>query len=75
MDMLTRKSYPKKELFRLVFSSNGLLLEGKNPLNGRGVYLYKSKESIAEARRRKLLEKRFRLADCEEIYKAMEERL
>ena len=75
MDILTRKSHPKTELFRLVFSSNQLLLEEESPLKGRGVYLYKSKESIALARKKKLLERRFRLADCESLYKQMEERI
>ena len=75
MDILSRKSFPRRELFRLVFSSEGLLLEGERPLKGRGVYLRKSQESIDLARKKKLLERRFHLADCEAIYKQMEEKL
>ena len=74
MDLLSRKSFPKAELFRLVFSDHELLLEKDRPLKGRGVYLKKDKESIALARKKKLLERRFRLADCEAIYLEMEER-
>ncbi len=75
MDILSRKSYPKKELFRLVFIKGALLLEENSPLKGRGVYLKKDKESIAMARKKKLLEKRFRLASCEDVYLKLEERL
>lgn len=75
MDMLSRKSYPKTELFRLVFTTDGLLLEGKSPLKGRGVYLLRSKESLDAAKRKKLLERRFGLADCKAIYEQMEENL
>ena len=75
MDMLSRKSYPKTELFRLVFDHDVLLLEGKSPLKGRGVYLLRSKESLETARKKKLLERRFGLADCQAIYEQMEENL
>ncbi len=74
-DILSRKSYPKKELFRLVFLNHELLLEEDRPLKGRGVYLKKDKESVALARKKKLLERRFRLEDCDAIYLQMEERL
>ncbi len=75
IDILSRKSYPKKELFRLVFLDHQLLLETDCPLKGRGVYLKKDKENIALARKKKLLERRFRLQDCDAIYSEMEERL
>lgn len=75
MDILSRKSYPKKELFRLVFHGQTLLLEKESPLKGRGVYLKKDRESIASARTKKLLERRFRLKDCADAYLEMEERL
>ncbi len=74
-DILSRKSYPKKELFRLVFLNHELLLEEDRPLKGRGVYLKKDKESVALARKKKLLERRFRLEECDAIYLQMEERL
>ncbi len=75
MDILSRKSYPKKELFRLVFLNHELLLEKDSPLKGRGVYLKKDKDSVASARKKKLLERRFRLDNCDSIYSEMEERL
>ena len=75
MDIMSRKSYPKKELFRLVFLEHELLLEKDSPLKGRGVYLKKDKASVANARKKKLLERRFRLEDCDAIYLEMEERL
>ena len=75
MDIMSRKSYPKKELFRLVFLNHELLLEKDSPLKGRGVYLKKDKASVANARKKKLQERRFRLEDCDAIYLEMEERL
>ena len=75
IDILSRKSYPKKELFRLVFLNHELLLEEDRPLQGRGVYLKKDRESVAAARKKKLLERRFRLDDCDHVYLEMEERL
>ena len=75
MDLLSRRVYPKSDLFRLVLVSGSLRLEGERPLLGRGVYLKKDKESLGKAKAKRLLEKRFRLDDCSFVYEEMEGKL
>lgn len=72
MDIATRKSYPKQELFRLVLSSGKPTLDETGTLPGRGVYLHKSLESIAIAKKKHLLEKKFSGADCSSLIEELE---
>lgn len=46
-DALTRKRYPKNELFRLVKGPNGVLtLDQEGTAKGRGVYVLKDLKTI-----------------------------
>ncbi|MCH3966493.1 MAG: DUF448 domain-containing protein [Bacilli bacterium] len=46
MDVLTRKTYPRKDLYRLVVREEEVLFDKDNTLPGRGFYLYRDKEKI-----------------------------
>ena len=55
--LATYKSYPKKELFRIVRTPEGEIKvdDEKGKLNGRGAYLSKNIEAIKIARDTKVL--------------------
>lgn len=46
MDLLTRKSYPRNKLVRLVLVEGKLTLDLDNKLQGRGIYFLKDKDTI-----------------------------
>ena len=67
--LATNKSFPKNELIRIVKTPNGEVkidLSGK--LNGRGAYLYKSKEAIEIAFKKKVLSKALECEIDESLY-------
>lgn len=74
MDALSRKRYPKSELFRIVGTPSPRL-EGELPLPGRGVYLHKDKATVELSRKKRILEKAFQGQDCQHVYDCMEEKL
>lgn len=68
--------WPKKELIRIVRSKEGeisLDSTGKKP--GRGAYLCKNPDCLKKARKAKRLERAFRCAIPEEVYRRLEEEL
>lgn len=46
MDLLSRKQFPREELFRLVLQEGKLLLDLSYSLKGRAVYVKKDVETI-----------------------------
>lgn len=58
MDLLTRKSYPKQELLRLVFSDGKLIYDKDGNLPKRGIYIHKDSQTIEKVFQKGLL-KRF----------------
>lgn len=73
MDILTRKSYPIDELFRLTITDDGLVLELDSSRKGRGLYLHKDKNTIEAAKKKKLLLRY--LKDEEKLNQLIEEML
>lgn len=68
--------WPKKELIRIVRNKEGeisLDSTGKKP--GRGAYLCKNPDCLKKARKAKRLERAFRCAIPEEVYRRLEEEL
>ena len=56
--LVSNKSYPKMELFRVVKTNeNVVLLDMTGKVNGRGAYIHKDADSIEKARKTKVLEK------------------
>ena len=49
MCVVCRQMKPKTELLRIVNSDSGVVVDGTGKLNGRGVYLCKSKQCVAKA--------------------------
>ncbi len=57
MDILSRKSYPREELFRLVKQEGKLILDLEGSLPGRGVYVCKDAETLEKVFQKGLLRK------------------
>lgn len=57
MDLLTRKIYPKAELFRLVKQDGKLCYDKKGDLPGRGIYLHKDRETLEKVFKKGLLKR------------------
>lgn len=57
MDLATRKTYPREELFRLVVQGGKILLDKDGNLPGRGIYVLKDGNSIAKIFRKGMLKR------------------
>ena len=56
-DIVSRNSYSKENLIRLVIMDNKLTIDENNCLKGRGFYIKKDVETISIARKKNLLKK------------------
>lgn len=73
-DIVSKKSFPKGELFRIALLEE-LTLDLENKLGGRAVYVHKDLETIQKCKKKRILEKLAKGNDLEGLYKAMEESL
>lgn len=65
----TGESLPKKELLRIVRTPQGeVVIDESGRQNGRGAYLKRSKEALAQAKKRKALSRALECEIPEEIY-------
>lgn len=63
------ESKPKKELIRIVKTSEGeILIDKTGKKNGRGAYICYSKECLEKAIKTKRIEKEFETSISEDIY-------
>ncbi len=71
--LATNKSYPKKELFRVVKTpTNEVVLDISGKANGRGAYISMNFEAIELAKKSNCLGKALEIEIPEEIYTRME---
>ncbi len=71
--LATNKSYPKKELFRVVKTpTNEVVLDISGKANGRGAYISMNFEAIELAKKSNCLAKALEIEIPEEIYTRME---
>ena len=72
----TNTQYPKMEMFRIVRTpENEVFIDKTGKLRGRGVYVSKNKEAIANARKRQLLDRFLEIKVPDEIYDKLVELL
>ncbi len=65
----SRKPYDRQSMFRVVKTPNHeIKIDLDGNIQGRGAYLSKDKEVITNAKKRHILEKALRVADCQIIY-------
>lgn len=71
--VVTNEKLEKKELLRIVKTTNGEIipdLTGK--INGRGAYIKKDLEVLEKAKKTKILERRLESSISEEVYDKIE---
>ncbi|HAN10400.1 MAG TPA: DUF448 domain-containing protein [Clostridiales bacterium] len=66
----------KRELIRIVKPSEGdIFVDLKGKANGRGAYICKSKKCLNDAKKKKTLERNFKVNISEELYEKLEEQI
>lgn len=67
---------PKKELVRVVRSSDGVItLDLTGKANGRGAYICRSSDCLKKAQKSKRIERAFEVSIPDEIYNRMQEEI
>lgn len=72
--VVTREQFPKRELIRIVRNKEGFVsvdLTGK--ANGRGAYVQKDPDVIAQAQKRKVLERQLEVSIPQTVYDELTE--
>ncbi len=72
MDILTRKTFPKKSLLRLVRVDDVLVLDKDQTMPGRGIYLLAETETVSRLRKKNLLLRYSKKTDYEKLFEEME---
>lgn len=71
-----REEFKKHQLIRIVRTPEGLYVVDKTgKMNGRGTYICTNKECLKKLIKNKLLNRAFKTAISDEVYKAVEESL
>lgn len=66
--VVTKERLPKRELVRVVRSSDGVTVDMTGKLNGRGAYLKIDKDVFEKARKSKILDKHLEVNVPDEVY-------
>ena len=67
--IVTKEKLPKKELLRIVRTTEGTIVPDESgKINGRGAYIKKDIEVLKKARKSKILEKVFETNISEDVY-------
>ncbi len=70
--VVTQERLPKKELVRIVRTTNGTVeLDLTGKLNGRGAYLQKKKETVELAMKSKILSRALECEIPQEVYEEL----
>ncbi len=74
MCAVTREMKPKNELIRLVRTSDGKIkIDDNKHISGRGVYISRSLDVLALAKKKKALNRAFKCEISDDIYNELEE--
>lgn len=73
MCVVSREKLPKKELIRVVRTSDGVVIDETGKVNGRGAYVKKDLNVIEKAEKTKVLEKHLEASIPTEIYDKLKE--
>ena len=67
--IVTKEKLPKKELLRIVRTTEGTIVPDESgKINGRGAYIKKDIEVLGKAKKSKILEKVFETNISEDVY-------
>ena len=75
MCVVTREKYLKEDLFRVVKTSQGVILDKEGKIEGRGAYIKKDLKTIELAFKRKSLNKALRCEVKEDVYLSLVQEL
>jgi len=71
--VISNEQYPKQEMIRVVKDKEGnISVDTTGKANGRGAYLKLTKENVAKARQRRVLERQFEVKEIESVYAQLE---
>ena len=73
MCVVSREKLPKKELIRVVRTSDGVVIDETGKVNGRGAYVKKDLNVIEKAEKTKVLERHLEVSIPTEIYDKLKE--
>ena len=65
----------KKDLVRIVASENGAVIDTTQKLNGRGAYLCRDEKCIANAQKRKALDRAIQINVSDDFYELLKKEL
>ncbi len=66
-DILTRKTYPKNELFRFVKRDGYLIFDKDYSMEGRGYYIHKDEKSILSLKNKNAFTRIGRISDLDKL--------
>ena len=72
MCVVTKEKYPKKELIRIVKTTEGVIVDETGKVNGHGAYLKKDKEVFEKAKKSKILNKILETEINDEVFDELE---
>ena len=74
--VVTRESFEKKELLRVVRTPEGnIVIDETGKVNGRGAYLKRDKDVVLMAKKKKVLNRIFETEISDEIYDEIIEKI
>lgn len=71
MDIVSRKSFPLEELFRLTVENDVLILDGKTKHPGKGIYIRKEKETLDRLEKHNVLFRYSKSTDFPSLFQEM----
>ena len=66
--VVTREKLPKKDLIRVVRTTDGVIVDSTGKVNGRGAYLKIDKEVFEKAKKTKVLDRHLEVEVPSEVY-------
>ena len=68
MCLITRKMLPKSELIRIVKVNDKIIVDEKQKIQSRGFYVSKDLEALKDFKKKKVLNKAFKMEVAEKVY-------
>lgn len=66
--VVTKEKLPKKELIRIVRTTDGVIVDKTGKVNGRGAYLKIDKEVFEKAKKTKILNRQLEVEVKDEVF-------
>lgn len=70
--VISHEKLPKKDLLRIVSTSDGIIVDETGKVNGHGVYIKKDKDVLEKAKKNKILDRVFNFNISDSLYDEIE---